>query len=1322
MSFRHYILSLLTLLLAVTQRAAAGDEYKFRSFMTTDGLSDNSVLCGLRDRYGFVWLGTANGLNCFDGKVNVVYRNFPTVGGMGLYGSDLVQSILENGDDIWFGCNDGLKILHRATGRMEPFRLATRYGVVVSSMVQTLFRAHNGWVWIGTLGQGVFIYNPQTNRLVQDSSRGGFVSSVCQTADGSVCVALLNGTVSVFTPQGRFVRAYHIPGYKFDKNLISLQAQGRDVWAGTDAGLYFINRTANEVEGFKPPFYVGSITSIVKSGRGTLLLGTRRGLFAFSVATRSFTRLDGEGGYQGLTDQSVNQLALDRDGTLWVFTSQGGVSYLPRHEVLFGFNALPSSGDGTRRMVYDFAPAGGGDMWVAATGGLYRYSGSTGAVTPYRHDLVSTTVRTLMRDGNRLWIGTAVDGLKVLNLATGELRQYRYSEQHPYTIPSNEVNAIYKSRRGVVYVATSWGLCYFDTPTERFLPIAALPTTTEFVDICGDREGNVWAATKSSGLYRFTAHSGGWTLYNYRKDDPNSLPVNTLASVMCDSRGRVWVATRGGGLCLYDPSVDGFRRCQGVGDIISFMCEDSRHNLWVGTERSLMKISGTPTPAAVQVTSPSEMWRGIQMQRSVGYSPSNIMFIGNANGFYTFRPLNVSETVARRVYVTSVSLPYASDPDKERADIGAGGALYVSGRITLPYRDNSFTIHFSSPHFSSPQSVLFDYMLKGVDKQWAHNVSAAEATYAAVPPGDYEFLLRESGGNGPVARVAVRVLPPWYLTWWAYLIYIAILAAAGYVAWKLVNRTVRRRYNAHLERFRVEQEKLTYQSKINFFVNLVHEIRTPLSLIVLPLERLTKRLRDAEDSSLLAVIGKNVDYLLNVTNQLLDFQKVENGKFVVHRVNTSLLSVVDDTYRQFASYCEVGGKTLVKRLPDHDIVTAIDVSGVSKIMMNLMSNALKYAAHTVTIALEQADGGMARLSVADDGPGVPDSEKRRIFDSFYQVGNDKIAQALGTGIGLAFAKALAKAHDGDLVVDDAEGGGARFSLLLPMVRVDEADEAVERKAVGIVSVGDDGTGNSPKVKTGFTVLFVEDNTQLLDMTASMLRDWYRVVCAKNGAEALEVLGREQVDVVVSDVMMPVMDGMELCVRVKGDIATSHIPLILLTAKTTVEAKVEGLRSGADVYLEKPFAIEQLHMQIENLLRLRQLFHRRMSKAEGIVDEAVGADCGVSGRDMEFLQQVQEVFGANMADEDYSIDDLAAALHMSRSTFYRKLRSLTGMPPADFMRSQRLKHAARLLVECSDTNIADIAMKVGFVSASHFTKCFKQAYGVLPKEYGLKVKR
>lgn len=306
----------------------------------------------------------------------------------------------------------------------------------------------------------------------------------------------------------------------------------------------------------------------------------------------------------------------------------------------------------------------------------------------------------------------------------------------------------------------------------------------------------------------------------------------------------------------------------------------------------------------------------------------------------------------------------------------------------------------------------------------------------------------------------------------------------------------------------------------------------------------------------------------------------------------------------------------------------------------------------------------------------------------------------------------------DLLVDDAVGGGTRFSLLLPVMSVADKDNGavVTPHVEGVVSLPVEAADEVATSKKEFTVLLVEDNQQLLDMTSSMLRDWYRVLRAKNGAVALEVMNREQVDAVVSDVMMPVMDGIELCAKVKGDISYSHIPLILLTAKTTIEAKVEGMKSGADVYLEKPFAIEQLHMQIENLLRLRQLFYKHMSKADGLVDEKAGSDFGINQQNMSFLKKVQEAFDENMQKEDYSIDELASALNMSRSTFYRKLRALTGMAPMDFMRSQRLKCAALLLLEDESVSIADIAVKVGFNSASYFTKCFKQVYGVLPKDY------
>ena len=1312
MTFRRCILLLLLTLACLTDVCADG-AYIFRSYMTSGGLSDNSVLCGLRDRYGFMWFGTSNGLTYFDGRVSVAYRNFAFNGAGGSAGSDIVTALMECGDDIYVGNSNGIAVLRRATGRLEPFKATTRYGVVVSSLVQKMVRARgDGLVWIGTRGQGLFVYNPKSGQLEQNSRRGGFVCDIALMAGGNVAVAMLDGSINVYSPHGRFLYSNRIEGYVSDKNHICLYADGNRLWVGTDVGLYLVEGRRGVTASYRPPFYVGAIGSIDGYGPGQLVVGTRRGVYKFGIADRQFARFDDEVQMQGLVDKDVNGVLTDRFGTLWVLTSHGGVSYLPRNEVMFRFNTLSGSADGGLSLVNAFASAGGGDMWVGTNNGLYLYSQATTSVAPYRGGLVSCAVRTLMVDGRRLWIGTAMDGLKILDTATGAVSSYSYSSSAPYSLPGNQVNAICKTQRGVAYVATNWGLCRFNEATGRFVTFPQVPSATEFTDVCTDHSGNVWAATSGIGLFHLDSKTGGWRQYVYDKNNPHSLPVNTVTSVKCDSRGRLWVATRGGGLCRYDEATHGFYRCNGVDDNVNFVSEDRKHNLWAASDNSLYKIGGGSDPVAVRVSSPQEMSRRLLVQRAVGYSSADVMFIGNADGFYTFRPLLVKGADTAPVYVTAITLPYASDPNAEADRLGLNGSLVVCNRVELPYRDNSFTLHFASPRFASAQGVLYDYMLKGVDKQWVRRTSNIEATYSNLSPGDYEFLLRESGVEGNVARVYIRVLPPWYLTWWALVSYVLLVAGLVYVGGRIARSKVRRRYDQKLEQYRAEEEKRTFESKINFFVNLVHEIRTPLSLIVLPLEQLSKRKHDEVDSKCISVMGKNVNYLLSMANQLLDFQKAESGKYELHRADLSVAAYMRDVYEQFAPYCEVEGKTMRMELPDDDIVTAIDRDLVGKIMMNLMSNALKYTRTEIVLRVARGAEGDVCLSVSDDGPGIADSDKLHIFDSFYQVSNDRVAQTMGTGLGLAFAKTLAVTHGGDLRVDDVPTGGSCFTLTLPLLTVGTA-ESDGRQAQPVMMGSGAGVEAGADLKS-YTVLLVEDNRQLLEMTADALGAWYRVLTAKNGAEALTLMSGNDIDVVVSDVMMPVMDGIALCSRIKGDINFSHIPVILLTAKITVEAKVAGMKSGADVYLEKPFAIEQLHMQIENLFRLRQNFHKRMGAAEGGVDVAVASELGVNQQDMAFLERVQEVFEANVADESFSIDMLAGAMNMSRSSFYRKLKALTGMTPVDFMRSRRIRRGAELLL--SGRSVSEVAALVGFSSSSYFTKCFKMELGVLPKDY------
>ena len=515
-----------------------------------------------------------------------------------------------------------------------------------------------------------------------------------------------------------------------------------------------------------------------------------------------------------------------------------------------------------------------------------------------------------------------------------------------------------------------------------------------------------------------------------------------------------------------------------------------------------------------------------------------------------------------------------------------------------------------------------------------------------------------------------------------------------------------------MEKYQTAKEQEVYKSKISFFINLVHEIRTPLSLIRLPLEKLLEKEREGKDLKYLSVIDKNVNYLLGITNELLDFQKMESGTLHLNLKKSDIKELVSDVYNQFTSPAELKGIDLQLTVPEQELVSTVDRDKLSKILVNLMGNAIKYAHARIDLKLLVTDGGY-EIQVNDDGPGIPNEQKQKIFEAFYQLPDDKVATAVGTGIGLAFAKSLAEAHQGDLRLEDNIGGGSSFILSLPV------KEWETEKTSDIVEISPEHADASETISSEyagkkFTVLLVEDNVDLLNLTRESLAEWFRVLRASNGREALEVLAKENVDVIVSDVMMPEMDGLELCSKVKSEISYSHIPVILLTAKTTLESKAEGLECGADVYVEKPFSVKQLHMQIENLLKLRQSFHKLMVSLAGDTVAVSTTDFAMSQKDCEFIAKIQGVIAEQLADENFSIDTLSEQMNMSRSNFYRKIKALSGMSPNDYLKTLRMNRAAELIM--SGTRISEVAVQVGFTSSSYFAKCFKAQYGVLPKEY------
>ena len=1293
------------------------------TYTTSNGLSDNSVLCALRDSYGFLWVGTENGLNFFDGKSIRAYRDM--VANESPNETNTVMSLYEHEGDIWFGGSEGLYVYHRRENRFSRFAKKTRYGVVISSAVTKVVDADDGLIWILTYGQGVFSYNPKTGELTQDSRHGSFFSDMIVGADGLVYAVSLTGKLVVFRADGQYVRSYDVQESQFDKGRISITEAGGELWLASSTRLLRLNKDKKTTELVMDSPEMGGIHDLTADNKGQLFLGSDNGVYRYAPHHQLLEHIIQQGGRgHRVADNMVNALVWDTDSTLLVLTRAGGLNSIAMLQSGIEFIPLPSPAHNYEsNYVRAICRSPQGVLWLGTDGGLFSADYDKHEIKPYAKAQIPYEVTALMLDGDDLWVGTRHNGLRILNTKTGSIINHSFSNSQPYTIPSNEVNSIFRTRGGDIYVLTSWGLSRYDRDNAHFYGYANISAMSSFVCMEEASNGWLWASSSNRGLFIKRDANSSFDPFKSK-----TIGRQTVTEMYADSKGILWAATNGGGLYRNDPGKDDFTRFDTEGTIlhnqvVSFIEEDDQNVLWLGTSVGIIRLGSSRDAENMQVYGFSLAANFYQLQRSsCTHGNGYVLFGGNGGLFKLVSSEMAPLANLRRVYIHELSLPYASDSHAELRRLGLNVPLYTREAIQLPFSDNSFTLHFISTRYNGMAEAKYEYMLKGFDNTWVQGTATPEATYANLPPGDYEFLLRNVGqtDKAATARLRITVLAPWYRTTLAYVVYVLAFIALLVGAYHLIQYRLKRRYQRQMLDFKTQQEKETFQSKIRFFIDLVHEIRTPLTLMSLPLEAIGEEVKGKNEESPLhrhlASIRRNMNYLLGITNQLLDFQKQEDGGITLVRRKTDLGQMLHQIYDQFCNAVEVQGKQIQLQLPKEPVVLSIDFDKMMKVMMNLVGNASKYAKEEIIVRLERTETA-ACISVIDDGAGVPADEREKIFDRYYQIGNDNVASTLGTGLGLAYAKMLAKAHEGDLQYKDAPGGGACFVLTIPLQAADaQDDEPVMLATPEQEEMPEQPSGTAPQ----YRILLVEDNEELLKATADALRKWYKVLKARDGMEALDLLKYHEVDVIVSDVMMPRMDGNELCRRLKNDIATSHLPVILLTAKVSVEAKVEGMESGADFYLEKPFSIRQLHLQIDSLLRLRQQFYERMKSIDGFMappQDSKEQAHGLSQQDLLFIENLQKSVEENMHDEDFSIDTLAEQLNMSRSSFYRKIKALTDMTPTDYLKTARMNKAARMLKEGSRSS--EVAEQVGFTSSSYFAKCFRAQFGCLPKDYAAK---
>lgn len=836
--------------------------------------------------------------------------------------------------------------------------------------------------------------------------------------------------------------------------------------------------------------------------------------------------------------------------------------------------------------------------------------------------------------------------------------------------------------------------------------------------IAEDCQGNVWFCSRGNGLYMLD-FQGKW--HRYRHDDTcaNSLSSDAVNSVMTDSRGRTWFSTERGGICFYRPETDDF---ESVGmpdgmpdDIVYTVIEDRRKQLWFGTNRGLVIM--VPETKKLRVFTVKDGLPGNQFNyHSALAAQDGRLYIGGLSGVAVIDPMSFEDmSYPLGIYITKLSvynkplLPGHDDSPLERS-------IMYTDEITLQHDRNNLTISVSVPAYDNPGAVNCLYRLMPLEKAWTQAPDNREITYAQLPPGEYTFEAKAScNGNdlSPIRTLHIHILPPWWQTVWAWTLYMVLLVGIVSVWFIRYHLRKKRQMEERMRLFAIEKEKELNEAKVNLFTQIAHEVRTPLTLIEAPLEAVIK-MNEAkgEMAHYLDVMRMNVRRLTNLVNQLLDFQRAGANERGIKKEAINISSLLYETLQRFEPAVSQKGLRFDRNLPEADLWTLANKEAVVKIMSNLLNNALKYGKSKITVNLCTATD-YVELRVINDGTPISEDDKERIFEPFYRINQN---MGKGFGIGLPLARQLAETNGGSLVAV-RETEDTVFLLCLPLIQPDKetktcmetADIAPAAVSSAISSPEHEMFGTQP----GTTVMLVEDNDDLRTFLSEQLSKTFTVVTAVNGQEAMTLLKNpdHMVSLVVTDIMMPVMDGYELCHAVKEDLDICHIPIILLTAKNDLDSKIKGLRAGAEAYVEKPFSLEYLELQIITLLA------NRIREREAYCKHPLytASNLQMNRADKDFLETVERLVNENLSNVDFCMDDLASELNMSRSTLLRKFKSLFELTPAKFLQMYRLKKAAEFIQD-GRFRIGEISTMTGFSTNSYFTRAFTAQFGLSPKEY------
>lgn len=1336
--------SLLLLALLFTSWIVSAQSYLFKHLEVSDGLSNNSVNTIYKDRDGFMWFGTTAGLNRYDGYTFKVYQHAEDE--LGSLPDNYITDIVEMPDGrFWINTARGYVLFDKerdcfitdVTGFMKNLE---SWGVP-----EQVFVDREGNTWLSVAGEGCYCYKEGGKRLffsyMEHSLPEYGVTQMAECSDGilliyntGLLVCLDRSTLAVkwqsdeikkYIPEGKKIElslfvdrdnciwAYSLMGiWVYDCGTKSWRTDLTGIWSSRPDVI--IHTVAQDIEG---RIWVG------KDYDGIDVLEKETGKVTSLVAH------DDNG--RSLPHNTIYDLYADRDGIMWVGTYKKGVSYYS--ESIFKFN-MYEWGD-----ITCIEQADENKLWLGTNDhGILLWNRFTGKAEPFWRDaegqLPNPVVSMLKSKDGKLWVGTFNGGLYCMN--GSQVRSYK--EGVGNALASNNVWALVEDDKGRIWIASLGGGLQCLEPSsgtfETYTSNNSALLENNVTSLCWGDDNTLFFGTANQGvgmmdmrtreIKKVQGQSGSMKMSN-----------DAVNHVYKDSRGLIWIATREG-LNVYDVRrhlfLDLSPVAEAKGSFIAAITEDQERNMWVSTSRKVIRVTvasdgkGSYLFDSRAYNSEDGLQNCVFNQRSIKTLHNGIIAIGGLYGVNVFAPDHIRyNKMLPNVMFTGLSL------FDEAVKVGQsyGGRVLIEKELNdvenveFDYKQNIFSVSFASDNYNLPEKTQYMYKLEGFNNDWltlplgVHNV-----TFTNLAPGKYVLRVKAINSDGYVgmkeATLGIVVNPPFWMSWWAYLLYTIGLVVVFFLArYRMLKREREKFHLQQIENEVAKNEEIN-NMKFRFFTNVSHELRTPLTLIISPLEGMLKETTDELQSTRLQLMYRNAQRLLHLVNQLLDFRKGEmsthqlslsEGDIIsyVHSVCNSFLLMADKKHIQFSFFSGIDTFSM-----------AFDADKVGKIVMNLLSNAFKFTPEggRVTVMIEHVAGtpDMLEIKIADTGIGISDVDKEHIFERFYQADHKGVEETTGNGIGLSLVRDFVTLHEGEVKVFDNIGTGSVFVIQFPVKHVETQVQLPPETGISIGEEEDkeikEETREETERKDFPLLLIVDDNEDFRIFMRYSLELQYRVKLAVNGNEAWEMMQEELPDLVISDVMMPQMDGNELCRLIKQDKRTAHIPVILLTARQNTEAKLEGLQTGADDYVTKPFNMTILVLRIRKLIELSR-YHR---VTQGMIDPAP-SEIVITSLDEKLIEKAIKYVEDNMSRTELSVEELSRELGMSRVHLYKKLLQITGKTPIEFIRVIRLKRAAQLLRE-SQLHVSEVAFEVGFNNPKYFSRYFKDEFGVLPSVY------